>query len=63
MWEDPENLHKAPKLDRRTIVKWYKMASLQQFNVWHDMNAIIRRLCKEILRRMDEDKANKQKDK
>lgn len=56
MWEDPEKLHKAPKLDRETIVKWYEMASLQQFNIWHNTNAIIRRLCKEILRRMDDDK-------
>ena len=65
MWEDPANLHKAPKLDRRTLVKWYKMASLKQFNIWHDTNHIIKRLCKELLRRMDEAKAarKEQKDK
>jgi hypothetical protein len=56
MWEDPGKLHETPKLDRETIVKWCEMASLRQFNIWHDTNSIIRRLCKEILRRMDDDK-------
>lgn len=56
MWEDPNQVHKTPKLDRKTILKWLKMASLGEFNVWHDTNAVIKRLCKEIIRRMDEDK-------
>jgi len=63
MWEDPQELHKTPYLDRKTITKWLRKSSLNEFNVWHDTNAIIKRLCKDILRRMDEDRERSKKDK
>lgn len=56
MWEPPDKTHLVSDLDRKTILKWLKMSSLEEFNVFFDTNAIIKRLCKDIIRRMDEDK-------
>lgn len=59
-WEDPSKEHQVTKLDREILLKWLSMSSLQEFTVWHDTNAIIKTLCKELLSRIEsEDKPNK----